>query len=328
MKLRFYNILRISIIAVFCLLLSVPEAQAQIFGGKSKITGTKFKAPRKTKKPMPKNYTNAIKATGGIYLANYFGDLCTGGDCMRPSMAFSLGASYRLNESLMLRGDVSFIRLSADDEVGPYDYRNLSFRGDNVELKVDVVYDIFEHTRMFRRRTLVNPYAFLGIGGLYFNPRAFHEETNEWHSLAPLQTENVDYNRLTFVIPYGGGVRFNIHPHLELSFELAYRMTFTDYLDDVSTSYLTAEERQQRLAAGDELAVYFSDRRISEGLISEENAYRIPLEVRGDDSKNDGYFTFGVKASYTIKVTRQSYNINSNSSRFRIIKSIKRTRYK
>jgi hypothetical protein len=38
-------------------------------------------------------------------------------------------------------------------------------------------------------------------------------------------------------IPFGGGVKFAITENLRIGFEIGLRKLFTDYLDDVSTSY-------------------------------------------------------------------------------------------
>jgi hypothetical protein len=298
--------------------------------GRSSITNSKFKVHKNLKKRKRKNYINAIHIGGGFGTSTYYGDLCDGSECFifRPTAVIT--GSYRINESMLLRSEVSWVRLWGDDALGQYDYRNLSFRADNIEWNATVVYDIFEYNKMYARRHLFSPYIFLGFGLTTVNPRA--ELDGKWYGLRKYQTENINYSGVAFVIPYGGGVRMKINPWLDVSAELGYRWAFTDYLDDVSTIYpdqnpdnpgfdwdiisgvqLSKEEAAIREA--------LSDRR-EEANLANIHQYKNPQ--RGNPELNDGYFLIQIKAAYTLKVTKQHYNINSNVSRFRIIKSIKR----
>jgi hypothetical protein len=95
--------------------------------------------------------------------------------------------------------------------------------------------NLFANGNRYYRRPYFNVYGYGGVGLLYFNPKA--ELNGTWHALQPLQTEGVEYSRITPVIPFGLGVRFKFGPNMNIAIEGGYRKIFTDYLDDVSTVY-------------------------------------------------------------------------------------------
>lgn len=284
------------------------------FSQRSSITGSRFKLSRKKKGRKPLNYINHLDITGQIGSASALGDLCNGAECIKASPLFGLGLQYRYSESLMFRIDGSYIKLRGSDEGGQYEFRNLSYKSDNAELVATVVYDLLEYNKMYRRRHLISPYLYTGIGLLYYSPKA--ELNGETHRLRPLQTEGVEYGSMTVVIPYGFGLRFKASPHINVSTEFGWRYTFTDYLDDVSGTYDPSKAQLQ----DNDISKQLADRRTS--LESDRGTYH--NGQRGNPDANDYYFMLSLKASYTLKVTKQRYNINSNVSRFRLIKSIKK----
>lgn len=276
--------------------------------GKSSITGQKFKVHKKPIKKRPLNYINSIQAVVGAGPTTYYGDLCDKWECYIPRWGASIGGQYRINELMSARVEFNYMRLAADDANSEVNSaRNLNFRSSNYEGSVVFVGEIFRYNKMFRRRKVFSPYYFTGFGIVSYNPYGEDPLTGEWVALRPLTTEGVEYNNIAFTVPYGGGVRIKVNPILNVSVEFGYRWTFTDYIDDVSSTYGEGLSGQ------------------AERLSDKSNSiYSEPGKIRGNPSRNDGYFMLGIKAEYTIKVTHQHYNINSNVSRFRTIKSVKK----
>ena len=209
---------------------------------------------------------------------------------------------------------MSYLRLTGSDEGTDNATRGLSFRSNNIELTANVIYNIFPHNKMYRRRGLISPYVTLGLGLLVNNPRAVFEGTS--HALRPLETEGVSYNAISAVIPYGLGAKIKINPQIDLFAELSYRLTFTDYLDDVSTIY---DPSKNDLPSND-IERILSDRRAEAGASERE----LTRNQRGNPDNNDGYFLFSIKVAYTVKVTKQRYSLRRNVSKFRVTKKIKR----
>ena len=313
---NYINILTAFIFTVSLNFYQTSFGQAKPRGNISAITGQKFKMRQKKSNGRKQiNYINSIKLIGGIGSTAYFGDLCSGMDCLTPRPNMVFGIEYRLDESITVRSEINWVRLSGSDKGGVWESRNLSFKSNNFEFSAAVLYDIFEYNKMYRRRHLFSPYVFLGVGLTTNNPTA--ELNGERHSLRPLQTEGVSYSGVSFVVPYGAGVKIKVSPVLNLALEAGYRWAFTDYLDDVSGEYGDFSGENGSVAQ------LLSDRRpeyVTEN--PTEKLYNLPQ--RGGADSNDGYFMFQIKGEYTLKVTKQHYNINSNVNRMRIIKSIKK----
>jgi hypothetical protein len=89
----------------------------------------------------------------------------------------------------------------------------------------------------------------LGLSVFNFNPRAEHFDSRrdgEWVNLKPLNTEGQGlstfpnrkpYSKTQVSIPLGLGFKFAVHSNLNIGFEIGFRATRTDYLDDVGNTY-------------------------------------------------------------------------------------------
>ncbi len=148
-------------------------------------------------------------------------------------------------------------------------------------------------------------YYTTGINVFHFNPKARYN--GEWVALQPLGTEGQGDNSLpgnkqkyslTQVnLPFGLGVKFNLSNSLIMGFEVVPRMTFTDYLDDVSGEYVNYEQLKSSNGA---LSAALANR-TGEYLESE------PIQVatgtqRGDPNDNDWYLYTGMYFGYKVGV--------------------------
>jgi len=225
--------------------------------------------------------------TAGVGNAAYFGDLKDGNKIFDPKLNVTAGLQYYINPRISVRTDFTFFQLAADDadsEDPSRQRRNLSFKSNNFELTATGAINLFPHqgTRFYQRPPF-NFYGFAGIGFLYTNPKA--ELDGEWHALQPLETEGVSYSRLQFVVPYGLGVRVKAGPFLNVAVEGGSRLTFTDYLDDVSTVYPDPASFTDPIAAA--LSMRY------------ENPVE-PETQRGDPSNKDSYFMLNLKIEYYL----------------------------
>ena len=134
-------------------------------------------------------------------------------------------------------------------------------------------------------------YGFAGIGLLYFNPKATDQLGNSV-ALQPLKTEGVSYSLVTTVLPYGLGVRFKVTPMFNLAIEAGFRKTFTDYLDDVSTTYPGAAALAN--SPDPQQSIYFSDRRVDPALNGTVGG------IRGNPNSLDSYMLLNAKVEYYL----------------------------
>jgi hypothetical protein len=98
------------------------------------------------------------------------------------------------------------------------------------------------------------PYALLGVGVFKFNPQAEYISPSgqaQLVDLKPLRTEGQgmpthpdrqEYSLTQVNVPYGIGLKYFFSDRFNLSFEIVNRLTFTDYIDDVSTTYVAPND--------------------------------------------------------------------------------------
>jgi len=239
----------------------------------------------------------------GSGTANYYGEMVNPGEfgTLRPNVA--IGAEYYLTNRISARAELTWFQLSGNDADADDDRveRNLSFRANCLELSALGAINLTPMGLRFYQRSALNFHAFAGIGVLYFNPKAKYQ--GEWHALRPLETENKKYSRIQPVIPAGIGARIKLDPFFNILIEGGYRFTFTDYLDDASsTRYVDVALLNNK----SDLARALSDRRVE--IDTQPNR---PSEVgkRGNPDENDGYFIANITLQYYLpKMMFTNYN--------------------
>ena len=120
--------------------------------------------------------------------------------------------------------------------------------------------------------------------------------------LKPLSTEGQGlpgypdkktYSLTQLAIPFGGGVKFAVTDNLHLGLEVGFRKLFTDYLDDVSTTYADPADL---LVARGQLAVDMSYRGDDVG----NPIYPAKGAGRGGPNYNDTYYFTGLHLTYRL----------------------------
>ncbi|CAG5071470.1 hypothetical protein DYBT9623_03471 [Dyadobacter sp. CECT 9623] len=226
-----------------------------------------------------------LSITAGAGVAYYMGDLQDGVNMKHLGLgpSISVGALYRLTEHFSARGELRFYKISADQQYSKNFQNNLSFKTFNPDINLGIKADLFS----FNRQAPVNPYLIGGIGFTLLNPKA--EIDGAWHSLAPLTTEGVKYNRLPLVFTAGIGVSFKTTDRLSLGVELCNNFMNSDYLDDVSTVYPNPDQLSSDLA-----------RRLSDRAPEIGEPARQPGFSRGSAKSKDSYLFLQVRAAYLI----------------------------
>lgn len=229
--------------------------------------------------------------SGGLGTSTYYGDLANSNAYIKANPNVNAALQYFLTNRIGARVELNWFTLAGDDKDangGGRVERNLSFQSSNFELSAVGMINLFTHGDRFYRRPGINIYGFAGIGLLYFNPKATDQLGNSV-SLQPLKTEGVAYSLVAPVIPFGLGIRFKVNPMFNLSIEAGFRKTFTDYLDDVSTTYPGASSFN-----GDAQAIYFSDRRVDPALNGTAGG------IRGNSNSLDSYLLLNAKVEYYL----------------------------
>jgi opacity protein-like surface antigen len=177
--------------------------------------------------------------------SNYQGDLQDKPLTLAQSNgAFGIGLQYDITHHFSVRSAFNLAKVSADDKKNTQPdlvARNLSFKSHITEGNVELVYNLFDD-----ERSSFTPYVFGGVAVYHFNPYAY-DSLGHRHDLRPLSTEGQglaqypnkkEYKLTQLAIPFGAGVKFRIAENMTLGYEIGLRKLFTDYLDDVSTTYV------------------------------------------------------------------------------------------
>jgi hypothetical protein len=272
---------------------------------------------------------NRYEALFGIGASNFLGDL-GGADQIgtnglrdlelvltRPSVM--AGLRYRLYPNLNAKGSVTWGILRGDDRLTKEPYRNnrnLHFRSHIWELSAQLELFIKKEQQGHRykikgakgfRNINLNAYAFTGINAFYFNPKAQYKNGG-WYALQPLGTEGQGikpglkkYSRVNLSIPFGIGFKQLVSRYWSVGMEIGMRKTFTDYIDDVSTTYYTDSIRA--FYNNDPLHVYFADPSEANGPMPWSVAHG---QQRGDPPDNDSYMFIHVTVSYKITYRKRT----------------------
>ena len=227
--------------------------------------------------------------------SNYLGDLQENSVTLEQSRrAFGAGVSYNINHHLALRGGVAWGKIGADDKTNTstaLQLRNLSFQSSVKEAHLMAEWSLFD----LRYRKLT-PYVFGGLALYHFNPFTYDTLGSKIY-LQPLSTEGQglagypnrkSYKLTQFALPVGAGIRLRLYDNITVSYELGLRKLFTDYLDDVSSTY--ADQTALAAAKGSTaVAMAYRGSELKNG-----STYPAEGTIRGNPRLKDWYYMHGL----------------------------------
>jgi hypothetical protein len=210
-----------------------------------------------------------------------------------------------------LEGDDAIINTTGIDELWRKQ-RNLDFKTTILEgyLAIELFPTmLFNRNREFEPR--LRPYVLGGVGVFHFNPQGSLTDAagnKSWYYLHPLRLEgqgmpeypySKPYKLTQMNIPFGGGLKYFASDRINVSMELLYRKTFTDYIDDVSQKYIDPAYYSKYLTSQEaSLAYKLSDKAF--GIIY-PGMTRYPAGTqRGDLKDADTYFSIVLKAGIRL----------------------------
>lgn len=237
-----------------------------------------------------------INLFGGV--SNYNGDLQPKKLSLKGFQpAFGAGLLYEITGRFTARLMFTHGTLKAADKDGILNVsRNLSFSSPVNEFHFGVEYDILN-----LYETSITPYLFTGVAVYLFNPSAIDSMGNKI-LLQPLGTEGQGfylnrkkYSLTQLSLPIGGGIKLALTPNVRLRVEAGLRKLFTDYLDDVSTTYANPDEL---LINNGPKAVELAFRG---GEIKQGAVYPAAGAIRGNPKSKDWYYFAGLAISFRIQ---------------------------
>ena len=172
--------------------------------------------------------------------------------------------------------------------------RNLKFKSDIIELSGQIEFNFLAYET---GNSLYNwtPFIFTGVSIFNYNPQAEGSD-GQWYYLQELGTEGQGttsfpnrkkYSLTQLSVPFGGGVKIGVSDNFNIIIEYGLRKTFTDYIDDVSTTYVGIPSEFTNIAI--ELADQSLDGPQLAGI------------ARGDETNKDWYSFSGITLSFRLQ---------------------------
>jgi hypothetical protein len=255
---------------------------------------------------------NAVVQEGefgfGVGAGHYFGDLNTRAHFNAAKIAATAFFRKNFGNYIALRIGASFAQLGYSDQYNSYNpvmySRNLSFNTKVWELTLQGDFNFFRFMPGEPEFSFT-PYITFGAGVFSFDPYAYLR--GEKVFLRPLGTEGQgtalykdrkQYSSMAICIPFGGGVKYSLNERVNIGFEVLHRFTNTDYLDDVSTTYVNSSVFPLNPDGSQSNAQLLSDRSYELG-----EPIGKPGLARGGSRQKDQFVT----AMFHVTFNLQSY---------------------
>ncbi len=245
-----------------------------------------------------------INLTAGV--SNYSGDLNGKTYTFDQSyFAYGAGVQYDITRNFSAISNIYIMKVGASDQYNNADlvFRNLSFQSNITEWNL-----MGEYTFLDITEKKFSPFVFIGIAVFHNNPYAY-DTLGQKVYLKPLSTEGEGlpqypgqkpYNETQLSIPIGGGIKFRVSENVVLAWEVGFRKTFTDYVDDVSTFYVDQATLQN---AKGPLAVEMAYRANE---LKGGAPYPPSGTIRGGSKYKDIYYYTGIRVSIAL-ISHDSY---------------------
>jgi hypothetical protein len=226
--------------------------------------------------------------------AHYFGDLNPHLRLNRPKPDFGVFFRKQFSNYVALRISGHFTQLGYSDIYNSYNQfmyqRNLSFNTNIWEFALQGDFNFYRFIPGDPYHNFT-PYITFGIGAFSYDPYAYYQGQQVY--LRPLGTEGQGsaaypdrkpYGTMAVCLPLGVGIKYSINARINLGFEIVYRFTGTDYIDDVSKTY-APDAQPQFLPNGNPTLWYLlQDRSYETG-----SSIGIKGRQRGYSAQNDSY---------------------------------------
>ena len=248
----------------------------------------------------------------GVGAGHYFGDLNTRARLNRPKIAAGIFFRKNFGNYIAARIVANYAQLGYSDIYNTQNEfmqtRNLSFNTNVWELSLRGDFNFFRFLPGDPEFNFT-PYVSLGIGVFSYDPYAYLQ--GQKYFLRPLGTEGQGsslypdrkpYSSMAICFPIGVGIKYAFNERFNIGLEITHRFTTTDYLDDVSKTYVDP-------------AVFppLPDGSPSPGLLLSDRSYELgtPIGIkgrqRGVETNKDQFITAMIYFSFNL----QSYKCPS-----------------
>lgn len=225
---------------------------------------------------------------GGSY---YLGDINPGVPFMQTKFAYGALARYNFNTRVAARLSVFEGKVTGDDlKAKRVENRDLSFESKITDITAQMEFNFLPYFTG-SSRNYVSTYIFGGASVFFFNPKA------NGVALRDIGTEGQligyegrkQYAKVGFAIPFGVGLKYSLTKKIGIAIEWGMRYAFTDYIDDISTTYY--------LVGPD-----INPSQVDEVLSDPTRSYE-PGMQRGNPNTRDWYSFAGLSITYKFRLS-------------------------
>jgi hypothetical protein len=228
----------------------------------------------------------------------------------------TLAFRYRFHPTFATTSSINFGKYSASDRLPGVNegraVRQIDIKSTLVTIYQRVEYLVYVNEKVGKRNNLpglkgmkdknTQAYIYSGLGLAYYNPQGGPGNAKyEGDYLRPLATEGQGYaggakpyKIITAIIPFGIGYRVGLGRMWRVAFEATYFKTFTDYMDDVSSTYFSHIANETGASVE---AIYYSN--------PSEDWQRFTNGDKRGDNERDAFFY--VNMTFSKNITYKSY---------------------
>ena len=256
-----------------------------------------------------------------MFVTTFFGASGYKGDLQPNTLSFlqakpvgGLGFDYEITDRIFAKLECNIARVYGDDKYNPRNRaRNLSFQSDIYEISLMAEYNLFDLYDYD-----MTPFFFTGIAYFKFSPfvdlpngaRAYLKEySTEGQGFYQGRTP---YQLAEWSIPYGFGVQWAITKNIRFAAIMGIRKTNTDYLDDVSTTYVDKNLLLQNRGSSAVDLAYKGD------LLPYGTPYPAAGTERGNPNDDDVYYFSGASFRFRVDAKGRKRRIETGKMRSRV----------
>ena len=244
-----------------------------------------------------------LEVGGFVGTSYYLGELNPGLPFNQTQLAYGGLIRYNINSRWAVKFSYNRGKLQGSDATGgSVVNRDLDFKSQINDFSLVAEFNFWEYFTGSKKNYFA-PYIFGGVSYFTFNSTSIGGA--DLHA-AGTEGQNVGfegrspYNKYSFAVPFGFGFKYSVTDRLGIAIEWGMRKTFTDYIDDISTTYYFD-------AASPPPEISRENQLLSDPTMSHDANVQ-----RGDDKTNDWYNFTGVTVTYKFDLRRNKGCSNVN----------------
>ena len=255
-------------------------------------------------------------------ISNYQGELAStnneNGFKAKIGPVFGLHGGYELSPRFHLRGDLLYTRLSGADSLNAKEItrsRNLDFFSPIIQFAAGCDWNLFGFSIDDGKG--FTPYVSAGASIFYMNPMTNYD--GQKVALHPLGTEGQylsdypdqkPYSLFQPSLQFGGGLKMLTSSQMIIALEAMMSYTFTDYIDDVSTIYISYPELIDKAGP---LTAALANR---QGEYLNSEPFIVPTgSLRGNPQTNDFFGTITLRVSVPMDIGSQKFKVRHRNAK-------------